>query len=73
MGCCSYQLVDAVDGPVVLVTQSLHALKAAGRKRKLASPPPSMSLIQTVILAQIYHLLFLGKASANQTVSYQIK
>lgn len=27
----TYQLVDAVDGSVVLVTQSLHALKAGGR------------------------------------------
>lgn len=27
----TYQLVDAVNGSVVFVTQSLHALKAAGR------------------------------------------
>lgn len=29
----TYQLVDAVNGSVVLVTQSLHALKAGGEHR----------------------------------------
>lgn len=62
----TYQLMDAVDGAVVLVTQPLHAFKAVGREQGLTRGGQKASLeVQLSALLSSQKLIYLRFASCR--------